>query len=91
MKYLYGYLAVISLIAVIFTIYDKHAARKGKWRIKERTLLIIAGLGGSVVMLATMLAARHKIRKAKFMVGIPVITLLQIVAFVVIYKWILLI
>ena len=91
MKYLYGYLAVISLIAVIFTIYDKHAARKGKWRIKERTLLIIAGLGGSVAMLAAMLTARHKTRKAKFMVGIPVITLLQIVAFVVIYKWILLI
>lgn len=89
MEYLWGYLALISLIAVLFTLFDKHAARKGKWRIKERTLLIIAGLGGSVAMLAAMLTARHKTRKAKFMVGIPAIVLLQLIAVVVIYKWIL--
>ena len=89
MEYLWGYLALISLIAVLFTLFDKHAARKGKWRIKERTLLIIAGLGGSVAMLAAMLTAWHKTRKAKFMVGIPAIVFLQLIAVVVIYKWIL--
>ncbi|MDR1136191.1 MAG: DUF1294 domain-containing protein [Clostridiales Family XIII bacterium] len=72
------YLALISLLAVILTICDKNAARKNAWRIKERTLLVVSALGGSAAMLLTMLAVRHKTRRAKFMVGIPLIILIQV-------------
>ena len=41
-------------------------------------LLLLAALGGSVSMYITMLGIRHKTRHPKFMVGIPVIFVLQI-------------
>ncbi len=49
-------------------------------RVPEKTLLIISALGGSIAMLITMRAIRHKTQHAKFMVGIPVIILLQCAA-----------
>ena len=85
-KYITAYIAVISLLAVILALRDKSAARKNKWRVKENTLLIIAALGGSVAMLLTMRVIRHKTKHAKFMVGIPVIIILQIAAGALIWR-----
>lgn len=79
MKFLIIYLILINLIAVIVTVHDNAAAVKGNRRVKERTLLLISALGGSPAMLLTMLLIRHKTRKAKFMVGIPLIMILQAV------------
>ena len=77
------YLAVISIIAVVVTCYDKIAATKRpKHRTPEATLLFISVLGGSVAMDITMQVIRHKTKHAKFMIGIPVIMLLQIAAVV---------
>lgn len=80
MKYYLYYLLGISVISVIVTIYDKNAARKGGWRIRESTLLILSALGGSVAMLVTMKTIRHKTLHKKFMIGIPVIIALQALA-----------
>ncbi len=71
------YLAVISLIAIFFTIKDKFAARHGKWRTPEALLLSISALGGSVAMFVTMLIIRHKTKHIKFMLGIPLIMVIQ--------------
>ena len=75
---LLAYLALMNLLAVCLTIRDKSAARKKAWRIKERTLLAVSFFGGSMAMLLTMLAIRHKTRRLKFMIGIPLILLLQV-------------
>jgi len=80
MTYIAIYLAAISLLAIILTLYDKRAAKQRKWRVRERTLLLVSALGGSAAMLLTMRAIRHKTKHAKFMVGIPVIIALQIAA-----------
>ena len=73
------YLVAISVVAFIVTVYDKIAAKKlPKHRTRERTLLLLSALGGSVAMLLTMLAIRHKTQHVKFMLGIPVIILLQV-------------
>lgn len=53
-----------------------------KLRIPEASLLLISAIGGSVAMLLTMLAIRHKTKKAKFMVGIPLIIVVQVAAIV---------
>ena len=75
------YLAVISLLSVIFTVADKHFAKKpGHRRVPEATLLLYAACGGSAAMLLTMLLIRHKTKHAKFMLGIPLIMLFQAVA-----------
>ena len=74
-----GYLAAISLVAIIVCIYDKWAAKHAtKHRTPEATLLLLSALGGSVAMLLTMLLIRHKTKHAKFMVGIPLILVLQL-------------
>lgn len=72
------YLIVISIFAVIITCYDKHCAICNKWRVKERTLLIVTALGGGIAMYVTMQLIRHKTKKLKFMLGIPLIVLAQI-------------
>ena len=78
LKYLYIYLIIISIIAVIVTIHDKHAAIKGNRRVKENTLLLISALGGAPAMYLTMLLIRHKTQKPKFMLGIPLILIAEL-------------
>ena len=73
------YLAVVSLIAMIVTVHDKRVAEKQKRRVRERTLFIWSALGGSVAMYLTMLAIRHKTLHKRFMIGIPLIFVLQVV------------
>ena len=79
MQYLYGWLVVISLFAIVLTAKDKRAARRKKRRVSENALLTAALLGGSAAMFFTMLLTRHKTKKAKFMLGIPCILFLQVV------------
>lgn len=83
--YIGMYLAVVSLWAVCLTLHDKRAARRGSWRVRERTLLFVSIIGGSVAMFVTMRMIRHKTKHAKFMFGIPVIIILQIAA--VLFVW----
>jgi len=80
------YLAIINLIAVILTLCDKRAAQRNRWRMKEQTLILISAVGGSVAMLIIMRLIRHKTKRAKFMIGIPVIIILQVAA-VGLYLW----
>lgn len=83
-EFLITYLIIISLLAIGLTVYDKLAAIFNKWRISERALLTVSALGGSVAMLLTMLIIRHKTRKPKFMVGIPVIIAVQLITVVLV-------
>ena len=75
-----AYVLVVSLISVIITVFDKKIAGTGKRRIPEATLLLWSALGGSVAMYLTMHAIRHKTQHKKFMIGIPLIMVLQAVA-----------
>ena len=73
------YLGAISIVSVIVCVYDKIAAKHNpKHRTRESTLLWLSALGGSVAMYLTMQLIRHKTKHIKFMLGIPVIIILQI-------------
>lgn len=72
------WLAAASGLAVILTVHDKRAARRGARRVPERMLLLVCALGGSAAMLAAMRVIRHKTKHPKFMVGIPVMIVVQI-------------
>lgn len=85
MYLLFFYLIIINILAVVFTVSDKLRAIKHKRRISEFTLMTLAVLGGSVAMLITMLIIRHKTRHLKFMLGIPIIILIQLV--IVFFVW----
>ena len=71
--------ALLSLISIFVTIHDKHSAGKHRRRTPEKTLLLLACLGGSAAMYLTMLLIRHKTKHPKFMLGIPVIIAVQII------------
>ncbi len=78
------YLLIISLITALVTIYDKRAAKKyPKNRIPEKVLILLAIAGGSFAELLTMLKIRHKTQHKKFMIGLPVIIVLQIVVIII--------
>jgi uncharacterized membrane protein YsdA (DUF1294 family) len=81
------YLIFISIVAIVVTIYDKLIAGSDKRRVPEKTLLIIAALGGSVAMYITMQIIRHKTQHKKFMIGIPVIMVLQAILFALYLYW----
>ena len=82
------YMLVISLIAVILTVHDKKSAKRGRWRTRESTLLLVSAMGGSVAMFVTMRIIHHKTRHLKFMLGIPLIFVLQIaLAALLVFKY----
>lgn len=70
----YGFWSVLSLWC---TVSDKRRAKSHRWRIPEAWLLGIGAAGGAPVMLCCMLVIRHKTRHAKFMLTLPVFTLLH--------------
>lgn len=80
MKWFMYYLLIVNLVTWILYGVDKRKAIKGAWRIPEKTLILSAVIGGSVGALAGMMIFRHKIRKVKFMVGVPVIFVIQCIA-----------
>ena len=79
------YIIVISVISFILPIVDKKKAKKGKWRIKERTLFLFSGLGGSLAMYLSMVFFRHKTKHKSFMIGIPVIFFVQVAIVVAVW------
>lgn len=81
---LIAYIALISLISIIVCIWDKKISKKNRveLRIPEAVLLLLSALGGSVAMFVTMLLMRHKTKHVKFMLGIPVIMILQAAAII---------
>ena len=76
------YFAVLSLVTAIVTAIDKHKAKKGAFRISEATLFVLAILGGSLSEYLTMKAIRHKTLHKRFMIGLPLIMILQLVAII---------
>ncbi|MDE6752315.1 MAG: DUF1294 domain-containing protein [Eubacterium sp.] len=73
-----AYLAFISILAAVITIIDKINAKTDSRRIPEDFLLTLGLLGGSLSEYITMKLIRHKTRHNKFMVGLPVLILIQI-------------
>lgn len=76
---IWAYLLVVNVVTFIAFGVDKRKAKHNKWRIAEKTLLMLAAIGGSVGALIAMRVFHHKTKHKKFYIGVPVIILLQIV------------
>ena len=72
------YLIIISIIAVLVTLYDKAAAGVKRIRVPERVLFGIAAIGGALAMFFTMIIIRHKTRKPVFMAGLPMLITIHV-------------
>lgn len=73
-----GYVLAMSLVAFCAMGADKRRAKKEMWRISEKTLFLLALLGGSIGSILGMKVFRHKTQHWYFKIGMPVILILQI-------------
>ena len=71
---------ILGINVITFMVYgiDKLKAKKGKWRIPEATLLLLAIVGGSMGAWCGMKVWHHKTLHKKFKYGIPLILIVQI-------------
>lgn len=77
-KILLIFLLIINIITLITYGLDKWRAKKNKWRIPERTLILLAVIGGSIGALTGMYGFRHKTQHLKFKIGVPLILGIQL-------------
>lgn len=70
--YIFFYLWIINIAAFALYGFDKHRAYYAKSRIPEAVLIFIAFIGGAFGALMGMLFFRHKTRKSRFRVWVPV-------------------
>ena len=73
-----NYLIIINIISFIIMGLDKLFAIKNKRRISENTLLFLSIIGGVFGTTLGMIIFKHKIRKPKFLILIPIILILSI-------------
>lgn len=86
MKIIEIYLLLINFTAILLVGADKQKARKGKWRVRERTFFLVSLLGGSIGTYLAMRGFHHKTLHKRFMLGIPLIFWTQVVLFVVCWR-----
>ena len=72
------YLLAVNIATFFLYGIDKYKARKGRWRISEATLLMMAVIGGSIGAWAGMRLWHHKTMHKKFRYGIPMIIIVQV-------------
>ena len=80
MKLLLIYHIVINAFGLLIMLIDKHNAIHSLRRIPERSLMLVALIGGSFGSLCGMYLFRHKTRHLKFSLGLPVIAAVHAVA-----------
>ena len=79
MNIILGYLLAVNIASFLLYGIDKYKAKKGKWRVSEATLLMMAVIGGSIGAWSGMRLWHHKTMHKKFKYGIPIIIILQVV------------
>lgn len=72
---------IINFVAYIVMSDDKRRARQRKERIPEKTLFLLAAIGGALGILLAMNMKRHKTKHASFRIGVPLLLLLNAVLY----------
>ncbi|MGV8983078.1 DUF1294 domain-containing protein [Clostridium sp.] len=87
MKYILYYIIAINLYGIFVMYSDKKKSQKGKWRTPENTIFTIAFAFGALGIFMGMRLFRHKTKHKKFVIGIPLILIVELfIFFTYIYK-----
>ncbi len=78
-KLLLIYLLTVNIFGIILTVYDKSASKHSKRRVSEKTLFLFSIVGAGLSVYITMLFIRHKTKHPKFMIGIPLILVIEFI------------
>lgn len=79
------YFLLVNLLGFYAMYNDKLRAKKRAFRIPEATLFTIAIIGGNIGCIAGMYTFRHKTRHLRFVYGLPLIFILQMIALIALY------
>jgi uncharacterized membrane protein YsdA (DUF1294 family) len=80
MPYAALYLFLVNVLSLMMIKADKNRAIRRKWRIPERRFMFLAVIGGSIGIYVGCRLFRHKINHPRFMVGVPIILAVQLLA-----------
>lgn len=72
------YLLIVNLVSFALMGLDKRKAKRGQWRISEKTLFLPPLLGGTVGAILGMRVFHHKTKHWYFRYGLPALLVLQL-------------
>ena len=78
------YFLLINIISFLFYGIDKYNAIKGKWRIRENTLISLSFLGGVIGSITGTFLFHHKTKKLKF----RILNFISLILWITIYFFI---
>lgn len=73
-----AYYLIVNVIAFLLYGVDKLKAKADAWRIPEKTLLLIAAVGGAFGAFLGMKVFHHKTRKPLFKILVPLFAIVHI-------------
>lgn len=82
-KFIILYFATVNFLGWLLNVLDKSRAKKGKYRVPERRLWLVAVLGGAPAEYITMKTIRHKTKHRSFMIGMPILGVIDLAAFII--------
>jgi len=77
-----GFLIILNFFSFIVVGYDKYQAKNRGWRVSERSLFLVALVGGAIGVYLGMRSFRHKTRHRKFSYGIPVLVIFNLLIYI---------
>lgn len=77
-KYVIIYFVIVNIIGAIVNIVDKIKAINNHWRVPEKVLWLFGIIGGAPLSYITMQLIRHKTKHLSFMIGMPILSIIQI-------------
>ena len=80
------YIIVVNVIGFAMCKIDKTKAKKGEWRIPEKSFFITAALGGAIGVYSGMYFFRHKTKHWYFVVGIPAIFIVEVILAILVLR-----
>ena len=72
------YLLIINAVGFLLMGLDKRRAKRGQWRISEKTLFLPPLLGGTVGAIVGMQVFHHKTKHWYFRYGLPALLMVQL-------------
>lgn len=83
---IFGYFAILTVMAFVMMKVDKRQAQRRGQRIPEKNLWTVAIFGGGIGAYLGMMAFRHKTKHTNFRIGFLVLAMLDIVVLVWSYQ-----
>lgn len=77
-----AYYLIVNVVGFFLYGLDKQKAIADAWRIPEKTLLLIAAIGGAYGALLGMRVFHHKTKKPIFRILVPLFAIIHIAIFI---------